>query len=290
MTVLNRIWDLFEIRMETPPSYGWFHILWCVLSVVAGVLLCIWLKDGRRYAPRVVFVTAVIVAGLECYKLLHFGLLQGGGTFAFPWKYFPFQFCSTPMYAGLLVGVFRKGRFHDSLCAYLATFAVFAGLCVMIYPAGVLVRTVGINIQTMICHGSMITVGIYLFGSGYVSTRRKTVMKAVPLFLVAVVVAMVLNEWAYRVGIEGFNMFYFSPYAEPHLVVFSDIQRALGVSNPLNIVIYVTGFTLAAYVMLLFAVFFRWLASCVRRIKWKSRSVCLSVDTETGGSSSQTEA
>lgn len=261
MTLWAKIWEFFEIRMPTPPSYGWFHILWCVLSVVVGVLLCVWLKDSRKYAPRVVFVTAVLVTVLECYKILHFGILCGGGTFAFPWKYFPFQFCSTPMYVGLLVGVFRQGKIHDSLCAYLATFAVFAGLCVMLYPAGVLVRTVGINIQTMICHGSMITVGIYLLGRGYVRMHYKTVLKAWPIFAVSAVIAALLNEWAYHAGIEDFNMFFFSPHGEPHLVLFSSIQRALGVVNPLNFVIYIAGFTLGAYVILLIAMGIRWLLS-----------------------------
>ena len=68
---------------------------------------------------------------------------------------------------------------------------------------------------------------------------------------------MGLNEWAYRSGLledHFFNMFYFSPYADPHLPVYSDVQNALGVNNPLSFIIYVAAFTLAAYIMLLFAI------------------------------------
>lgn len=253
------IWDVLELRAATPKVGGWFHLSFWLLSIAVGVLLCRRLRDGEKYAPRVVVSTAVLVILLEVYKIYHFGLICGKGVFAFPWRYFPFQFCSTPMYVGLLTAFFPKGRVRDSLYAYLATFAVFAGLCVMANPVQVFVPTVGINIQTMICHGSMLTVGIYLFGSGCVKMEHRTVLKALPIFAVAVMIAIGLNEWAHSVGLteaHDFNMFYFSTHvAEDRLVlvVFSDIQRALGVSNPLNLIIYVLGFSLAAYVILLIA-------------------------------------
>lgn len=260
-----------DTPMAEPPSYGWFHILFFILSIAAGVLLCLFLRDGGKYAPRVVFTTAVIVFVLEVYKMINFGFeYEGGISYSFPWGSFPFQFCSTPMYVGLLVGLFRRGRIHDSLCAYLATFAVFAGLCVMVYPNDVFIETVGINIQTMICHGSMLTVGIYLFGSGYVKAEHKTILKALPVFCVMVAIAMGLNEWAYRSGLledHFFNMFYFSPHADPHLPVYSNVQNALGVANPLSFIIYVAVFTLAAYLMLLIAMGIRALLTSKKKQK-----------------------
>lgn len=258
-----KIWEFLEVRGEAPSTGGPFHLFWWVVTIVTGIWLCRRLGDASVWAPRVVLSVSVLVILLEIYKLLHFGFIQGGGDgFAFPWGYFPFQFCSTPMYIGVLTALFKKGRVHDALYAYLATYAVFAGLCVMLYPGQVFVATLGINIQTMICHGSMIAIGIYLLGSGYVPLEHNTIWKAVPVFAVTASIAVVLNELAYRGGLTqayGFNMFYFSPYAEPHLVLYSDIQRALGVSNPLNIVIYIVGFTLAAYVILLGAMGIRWL-------------------------------
>lgn len=267
----TNVLKFLDTPMTEPPSYGWFHILFCVLSVAVGVLLCLFLRDGKKYAPRVVFITAVVVFVLEIYKMINFGFeYENGISYSFPWSSFPFQFCSTPMYVGLLVGLFRKGRIHDSLCAYLATFAVFAGLCVMVYPNDVFIETIGINVQTMICHGSMLTVGIYLFGSGYVKTEHKTVLKAIPVFCVMVAIAMGLNEWAFRSGLleeHFFNMFYFSPHADPHLPVYSNVQNALGVANPLSFIIYVAVFTLAAYLMLLIAMGIRALLTSKKKEK-----------------------
>ena len=253
----SRVLEILDTPMTTPPSYGWFHILFFTLSIAVGVLLCVYFKDTARYAPRVVLVTAVGVLLLEVYKLINFGFsYEDGISYSFPWGSFPWQFCSTPMYVGLLAGIIRRGAVHRSLCAYLATYAMFAGLCVMIYPNDVFIDTVGINIQTMICHGSMLTVGIYLLGSGYVKAEHKTILRALPVFCTAVAVAFGLNEWAYRTGMledHYFNMFYFSPHAAPHLPLYSNVQNALGVANPLSFILYVAGFTLAAYLVLLIA-------------------------------------
>ena len=266
-----KVLQILDTAMVTPESYGWFHIFFFVLSIVAGVALCFILKDGKKHASNVVLVTSVVVILLEVYKMINFGFTyEGEIDYNFPWGSFPFQFCSTPMYVGLAAGLLRKGRIHDSLCAYLATYAVFAGLCVMIYPGDVFIDTIGINIQTMICHGSMLTIGIYLFGSGYVKTEHKTILKALPVFCTMVLIAVGLNEWAHRTGLleeHYFNMFYFSPYTDPHLPVYSDVQRALGVDNPLSFIIYVAVFSLAAYLILLIAMGIRALLTPAQKRK-----------------------
>lgn len=253
----QRVLEVLDTEMPCPPSYGWFHLLFIALSIAAGVLLCLYAGKDEKSVRRVLRITAITVIVLEVYKMINFGFsYEDGISYSFPWSSFPFQFCSTPMYVGLLAGLIRPGRVHNSLCAYLATFAMFAGLCVMIYPGDVFIETVGINIQTMICHGSMLSIGIYLLGSGYVASQHKTVLRALPVFCVAVAIAMGLNEWAYRTGMledHYFNMFYFSPHTDPHLPLYSNVQNALGVANPLSFIIYVAGFTLAAYLVLLIA-------------------------------------
>ena len=268
-----KILEFLDTSMETPVAYGWFHIMFIVLSIVAGVVLCFAFRNGKKYAPRVVLVTSIVVILLEVYKMINFGFGDTYTTtpdYSFQWYAFPFQFCSTPMYVGFAAGLLGKGRIHNSLCAYLATYAVFAGLCVMIYPGDVFMDTVGINIQTMVCHGSMITIGIYLFGSGYVKTEHKTILRALPVFCMMAAIAMGLNEWAHRSGLleqHDFNMFYFSPYQPAHLPVYSNVQNALGVDHPLSFIIYIIGFTLAAYVILLIAMGVRALLTSTRTRK-----------------------
>lgn len=255
-----------DAQMEEPELFGWFHITFLLLSFVAAAILCMLHKDtSHDRVRRVVFGVAIAVIILEIYKQINYSFIYGEGNIAFRyrWYAFPWQFCSMPMYVGFLAGVFKKGKVHDSLCAFLATYAVFAGLCVMLYPATVFVETIGINIQTMICHGSMITVGIYLLYTGHVKLEHKTILKAIPVFLISVVSAVFFNEAAFRSGLledHEFNMFFISPYCEPSLPVYSLVQRT--VAYPWCLFLYVLAFTLAAYLVLLIGI-------GIKNLSWK---------------------
>lgn len=257
------ILQILDTQMEEPACYGWYHLLWLGLTIFVTVMLCIFRKhDDFRQVRRLVLTVALITIGLEIYKQINFTFGDGSEAPAFEWYAFPWQFCSTPMYVGLLAGLTPKGKLHDALCAYLATFAVFAGVCVMIYPGDVYVETMGINIQTMICHGSMITVGAYLLATGHVKLEHKTVLKAVPVFAVTIGIAMILNEVAHVTGLleeHTFNMFFISPYCEPSLPVYSLVQQV--VPYPWSLIIYIAGFTVAAYLMLLIAMLIRRVAA-----------------------------
>lgn len=256
MAFWQAVLSFLDASMETPLPYGWFHILFFILSFLAAIPLCRYpKKPSDDHIRRVVWITAVIVAVLEIYKQINYSFsYENGISYDYQWYAFPFQFCSTPMYVGLLAGIFKKGKVHESLCAYLATYSLFAGLSVMVYPVTVFISTIGINMQTMICHGSMITIGIYLFYSGYVKLSHKTILKAMPVFAVGVALAAIMNEIAKATGLlerETFNMFFISPYCEPSLPVYSLVQAY--VPFPLCLVLYILGFTAAAYLMLLIA-------------------------------------
>lgn len=269
METFAKILEFLDYKIETPTVFGVFHIVWLLITVAVAVALCLWHKHSGTAdrVRRVVFGNAVLVIVLELYKMINYSFsYEGGVTFDFQWYAFPWQFCSTPMYVGLLAGIIRKGKIHESLMAYLATFSVFAGTCVMIYPGDVFIRTLGINIQSMICHASMVSVGVYLFYSGYVKAEYKTILKAIPVFAVCVTVAVVLNEVMYKSGIIGdetFNMFYVSPYFECTLPVYSLIHNS--VPFPLNLIIYIVGFSVAAFVILLIAMGVKALAGKLRK-------------------------
>ena len=257
MDFLKALLKILDTKMEIPTSYGWFHLTFFFLSVASGVLLCFIpkMREGKT-VRNFVLLTSVICILLEVYKQVNFCTSYSGETVTFALLYYslPFQFCSIPMYAGLLSGIFRKGRVNESLLAFLATYSVFGGLCVMFYPTQVFIDTVGINIQTMFCHGAMITMGIYLFGTGTVKAEHKTVLKAIPVFVSAIVIAMALNEIVYYAGVpegDSFNMFYISRHYDSTLPVYSLVHAAL--PYPLALIVYILVFTLAAYVILLVA-------------------------------------
>ena len=250
MDIWVKVLQIMDLQMDTPTMYGWFHLLWLAITAAATVLLCVF---GRKWSEKtvcnIVLSTAITVMVLEVYKQINFTFGDGSSSPAYQWYAFPWQFCSTPMYVGLLAGIFRKGKFHDALCAYLATFGLFAGAAVMAYPNTVFIGTIGINIQTMVCHGSMIVIGIYLLACGHVKLEHKTILRAVPVFAVTVGLAAILNEVAYHAGLGDFNMFFISPYCDPSLPVYSLVQEK--VPFPASLVIYILGFTAAGYAVLI---------------------------------------
>ena len=233
--------------------------MWLFITSAVTVILC---KVCRNADPkrvcRIILSVALVVIVLEIYKQINYTFIVGEkGKIQkdYQWYAFPFQFCSTPMYVGLLAGIFRKGKLHKAFCTYLATYAVFAGLAVMAYPADVFIKTIGINIQTMVCHGSMIVVGVYLMYVGHVKVEHKTILRALPVFAGALTVAVVLNEIMVASGIlkgETFNMFFVSPHFAPSLPVYSLVQQVA--PHPFCLVLYVLGFTVAAYLILLMAI------------------------------------
>lgn len=256
MRILQNMLRVLDTAMERPAPYGWFHLLWFAISIAAGVFLCWWQSrhPGTRQRKVILWISVVTIL-LEVYKQINYSFsYENGIQFDYQWYSFPFQFCSTPMYIGLLAALSREGKVHRSAMAYLATFSLFAGLCVMFYPNDVFISTIGINIQTMFCHGSMVAMGIYLLGSGYVKIGKKTLLRAVPVFSACVLLAVVMNEIAYRAGLlktETFNMFFVSPYCEPSLAVYSIVQRH--VAFPWCLLLYIAGFTAAAGIILLVA-------------------------------------
>ena len=249
----KRILEIMNYQVQVPTIFGVFHCA-CLLIVV---LFCVWaVWAGKKHdsckVRRVMLIVALLALILEVYKQINYTFGDGSGEPYYLWYAFPFQFCSTPIYVELLACLIRKGKVHDALCAYLSTFGLFAGLVVMAYPGQVFIETLGINIQTMYWHGSMVVMGVYLLASGHVKLEHKTILKALPVFVVAVTMAAVMNEVAYQTGLleeHNFNMFYISPYCEPSLPVYSLVQAV--VPFPASLIIYIFGFTVAGYLMLL---------------------------------------
>lgn len=269
MDFLKNILRIMDMDMPRPEPYGWFHILFIILSIGAAVLLCLThKKDDRDRVRRIVLITAITVVILEIYKQINYSFSYSGESieFDYQWYAFPFQFCSMPMYIGFLAGIIKKGKVHDALCAFLATYSIFAGICVMVYPNDVFIGTIGINIQTMICHGSMVTIGAYLLYSGHVKLEHKTILGATLVFSVCVGCAAIMNEIAYYSGLlesETFNMFFISPHCEGTLPVYSWVQQI--VPFPLCLIIYIAAFSAASYIILLVSMGIKKLALNARK-------------------------
>lgn len=261
IAIIGKLIHIMDAQMPVPAMWGWFHILFVILTVVACAVLCkTHGEKNEAFVRQLLLVSGLIVLLLEVYKQLNHTFRYDGVqiTVDYPWYIFPFQFCSTPMYISILAAVTKSRRLREAFYAYLASYAVFAGLCVMVYPGDVFIQTIGVNVQTMVCHGAMIVVGIYLLKTGYIEPAFQTLLRAFPVFVSCVAVAAVLNELAFLGGLlvgETFNMFFISPHCESTLPVYSIVHKAL--PYPWSVLCYIVCFSAAAYLVLLAAKVFK---------------------------------
>ncbi len=110
MEFLQKLLAVMDTEMPTPEIFGWFHILSLILTVAITVLSCRWAKNhSENRVRKTVLWVAVTVIILEVYKQINYTFsYEGGITADFQWYAFPWQFCSTPMYVGLLAGLLKK--------------------------------------------------------------------------------------------------------------------------------------------------------------------------------------
>lgn len=261
MKLLGEIFLFLTAKGEKPRLFGGYHIISLLITAAVTVYLCKKFKDKEESSVRrLLLVLSLAVILLEIYKQLAYSLTFDGEKFSFSYKWhiFPWQFCSTPMYAGLAAALIKNRRIHYCLCAYLATFGLFAGAVTLVFPVAALSTVIGINVQSAVCHGIITAVGIFLFYSGYVRAEHRTVLYALPVFLCTALTAMILNETVYRSGILGdqvFNMFFISPYFPEDLPIFIPLRKIF--PGKLFGIFYVAAFTGISYLVSVFFMLIR---------------------------------
>lgn len=270
MIFLAKLLELMTLEMETPTSYGWFHLMFVGLTLLACVFLCVRFRNSsERTERRVVFVLWLIMLVLEIYKqiIFTFEVVDGSIVGDYAWYAFPFQLCSTPLYVLPFVAFLPNGRLRDAVTGYTIAFSIFGGLCVYAFPGDVFMSYIGINIQTMIHHGIQIIVGVYLASKYRHRLTLKYYLEGGLVFIALVIVALVMNVGVHNAlralgHDDTFNMFYISPYHDCTLPLLSSIYPL--VPYPVFLAIYVVGFILAAAIIFFAAKGITHLAHSVR--------------------------
>ena len=258
MKALNFIYDVLNTSMEVPKSYGAYHISSVVITLILAVLMVAFLKNTKDKTVRAITaVIWIVVVFFEITKQLLYGIhMNESGTFYwdYNWYFFPFQFCSSPLYILPIVAFARNGKLRDAAIAFLATFSVFAGICVYVFPNDVFTNFTFINIQTMIHHGVQIFFGAYLAFRYRDKLNLRGLVGATGIFTALAAIALILNIGTHHifplVGInESINMFFISPYHSCSLPVLSMVDEALPYLPFLCV--YIFGFMLCAGLIML---------------------------------------
>lgn len=237
-------------EMTTPTNYGLFHIIAFLLVIGLTVFLCLKFKNCSDKAFRIILgIFWGIIVLLEIYKQIVFSFNYENGvvTWDYQWYAFPFQFCSSPLYILPFIIFLKDGKVRNACMSFMSTFAFFAGLVVMFYPNDVFIRTIGINIQTMVHHGSQVALGIFIFVHNRKKANWKYFLTGIIPYVALVLSALVLNVTFIYITTETFNMFYISPYFACTLPLLSMIYAS--VPYVVFLFVYIFGFVLAAAIM-----------------------------------------
>ena len=256
--------------MPTPEPYGIFHICFVLISALVCFLLCRFFKNPtEKTVKKILLVYSLLCIALEIFKQVAFtfGVKNGIITADYQWYAFPFQFCSTPMFVALLAALIPNKHFYRACIAFLSTYGVIAGVLVMAMPNTVFIDIIGVNIQTMVHHGSQITIGFFLLHRARAIEKLSSALGGTLIFLAAITVALILNCTVIRFIPEGevFNMFFISPYFETTLPVYCDIQPK--VPYPVFLFLYIFPYVTVALGMHAFVYPFPRLIARIRRKK-----------------------
>lgn len=253
MNLFEKIMVFLDSDMVEPTPYGWFHIMMVIVMTLFCIFLCKKYKKGEdKDVKTVLLILSILCLVFEVYKQLNFSFNYdvNGSYFKYQWYAFPYQFCSTPMYIALIAALIKKGKLQNSLFAFLATYGVIGGLSAMIYPATVFIDTIGINIQTMVHHGSMVIMGIYLLYVGRVKLNKEAIIGAFKVFFTLSLIALFIDIVTYYIDFQGgFEFFFISPFHVSELPVFNIIYTK--VPYIVFLLIYYILFCFGSYLVLL---------------------------------------
>lgn len=252
MNFLEKILIFLDGSMIKPQMYGWFHLLSLFILITAIILIKIKYKNfDNNKIKKILLVYSIICLTFELYKQINFSFNydQVHSWWEYQWYAFPFQFCSTPMYAALIAGLTKNKKLENALYAFLATYGLIAGIAVMLYPSTVFVETIGINIQTMFHHGAMVFIGFLLLINNKIKYNFKSLLSAITVFTSFVLIALAIDISTYYLKINnGLKMFFISPFHTSELPVFNLIYDK--VSYPLFLIIYITIFSIGAFIII----------------------------------------
>lgn len=231
---MEKLYNFFYYEVEEAPmTFGVFHL--CSLAILAVAIFCLlrfYKADSDREFRKLMLVFWLIMVAGELYRQPSFSLEfeDGKAVWDYAWYQFPFQLCSSPLYALPFVFLLPEGKLRDGFCAFLATFAFFGGAAVMVYPGNVMTKVIGVSIQSMVHHSVQVLIALAIVKRYRDRLDHKFINRGMAVFFVFLAVAMTLNIVVYLIfsanGIDDdFNMFYISPFYEGSLPVLSTIQE-----------------------------------------------------------------
>ena len=255
MNLFERLLYFLQGEMTEPTAFGWFHVLWLVLVIIAIFIL---FKRKKHYSEKqlkmVLGIYGFVALILELLKQLiwtfNYDPITNIITWDYEWYAFPFQLCTTPIFISIICLFLKKGKLRNSLLSYMAYITILGSISTMLLPDSCFVSDILVNIHTMWLHLGSFVVSVYLLISGEIKINIESLKQAIKVFLIFVGIAEFMNIFVYNIGVlngETFNMFYISPYFISTLPVFCIIQEI--VPYIVYLIIYIWALIIAAFII-----------------------------------------
>lgn len=228
----------FQGEMEVPGMFSWFHLIALIIIIASTFCLSFFFKNVEEKSyKRILLIGWIILVTLEILKQIIKGFHYGSPSY---WKYdyydFPFHVCSMALYLLPILIFVKKDKcphLVDAVNGYLCFICLFAGVAVCIYTDMVMSRLIYTNVQTLIHHGMMVVLGVYIFVYNRRSITIKTYYKSLIAFAITASMAMLINVAFHPHGID---MFFLNPLQMTTLPVVDVVQKEAG------FVVYLLGY------------------------------------------------
>ena len=183
MNIFEQIIYGLSAKMETPQGYGAFHLISFGIIIALTAVVCLTLGKASQKAEKILLMTvwAVLILWEAYRQLVYAAHFEETVYWDYQWESFPFQFCSSPLFLLPLAALPKNEKLRDAVRMFLASFSLFAGLAVMFYPNGAFSSMIGVSVQTMLHHGSMIILGVYLGGRLLREGKINCVVECTPM-------------------------------------------------------------------------------------------------------------
>ena len=252
MNIFEKLLYFLQGEMEEPKPWGYYHILWIGIVIIALVFLYTKRnKYSEKQLKTVLGIYGIVALILEVLKQLiwafNYDKVTGIVTWEYSWYSAPFQLCTMPIYVSLIALFLKKGKVRDSLLSFMAYTTILGSIATILIPGQVFTKDILVNIHTMYLHFGSFIVSIYLLMNKEVEIKFKSLLSGLGVFLIFACIANTMNIIVYNSGILGdhtFNMFYISPYFTSELPVFSTIQEM--VPYPVFLFSYILGISLGS--------------------------------------------
>ena len=227
---MERFLYFLQGQMKEPGLFSWFHIVMLIPIIAAAILIPLFFKDAKeKIYKRIILIIWIVLIVLEIFKQLLLAFHYGPPSY---WEYsirdFPFSICSMVYYLAPIILFLNKEKHPkivDAATGYFSFITLTMGIIVCVYTKMVTSTMIFINIQTLVHHGSLVVLGVFIFVWNRRSITIKTFYRSLILFAITAAIAILINVAFYP---HFINMFFINPTRITNLPIGNIVQEKAG--------------------------------------------------------------